>query len=271
MSAAAAPWMLLTGGSSGIGRAIGAAWLARGGRLWLTARELSRAEQAARELERAHGGSARGLALEQTDAASREALALAVAEGARAAGPLSALVLNAGWIEPHGVFEAGLPGHPERAPLRAHLEANFLGPASLVERLGLGLLAAGPTRLLAIASAAGFRGFPGIAGYVAAKHALLGWVRALAIDLEPQAIPVGALCPYYVETEMLTRAIEHRSQSLGQGLAQARAEFAARNPGGRLIPPAEVAAAALAWLDRPVSGRVLVLDGGPARELPPFC
>jgi NAD(P)-dependent dehydrogenase (short-subunit alcohol dehydrogenase family) len=262
--------MLLTGGSSGIGRAIAAAWLERGGRLWLTARERSRAERAARELESAHGrqgGSARGFELENADPGSRAALAAEVAAGAGAHGPLQAVVLNAGWIEPHGAFDAGLASAPEAEPLRAHLEADFLGPALLVQALGLERLAAGPARLLAIVSAAGFRGFPGIAGYVAAKHALLGWVRALAIDLETQGIAVGALCPYYVETEMLIRAIQHRSESLGQGLAEARAEFARRNPGGRLISPAEVAAAALEFIDRPSSGRVLVLDGGPPREL----
>lgn len=121
----------------------------------------------------------------------------------------------------------------------------------------LPLLPDGTGRIVNIASVLGLRGVPDQTAYCAAKHAVIGFTRALALAVAPRGITVNALCPGWVDTAMATR----RYVELGITAEQA----AAGVPTGRIASPAEVADAVV-WLLRPeargITGHALPIDGG---------
>jgi len=112
-------------------------------------------------------------------------------------------------------------------------------------------------RIVNIASVLGLRGVPDQTAYCAAKHAVVGFSRALALAVAPRGITVNALCPGWVDTDMA----HQRYAELGITAEQA----AAGVPTGRIATPAEVADAVL-WLLRPeargITGHALPIDGG---------
>ena len=112
-------------------------------------------------------------------------------------------------------------------------------------------------RIVNIASVLGLRGVPDQTAYCAAKHAVVGFSRALALAVAPRGITVNALCPGWVDTDMA----HQRYAELGITAEQA----AAGVPTGRIATPAEVADAVL-WLLRPeargITGHALPIVGG---------
>ncbi len=124
-------------------------------------------------------------------------------------------------------------------------------------KAALPLLSDGSGRIVNIASVLGLRGVPDPTAYCAAKHAVVGFTRALAMALAPRAITVNALCPGWVDTVMARQ----RYAELGITPEQA----AAGVPTGRIAAPEEVADATI-WLLRPesrgITGHALPIDGG---------
>jgi NAD(P)-dependent dehydrogenase (short-subunit alcohol dehydrogenase family) len=124
-------------------------------------------------------------------------------------------------------------------------------------KAALPLLPDSTGRIVNIASVLGLRGVPDQTAYCAAKHAVVGFTRALALALAPRGITVNALCPGWVDTEMATQ----RYGELGITAEQA----AAGVPTGRIASPQEVADAVV-WLLRPeargITGHALPIDGG---------
>jgi NAD(P)-dependent dehydrogenase (short-subunit alcohol dehydrogenase family) len=112
-------------------------------------------------------------------------------------------------------------------------------------------------RIVNLASVLGLRGVPDQTAYCAAKHAVVGFTRALALAVAPRGITVNALCPGWVDTAMAAQ----RYAELGITAEQA----AAGVPTGRIASPEEVADAAT-WLLRPeargITGHALPIDGG---------
>jgi hypothetical protein len=100
---------------------------------------------------------------------------------------------------------------------------------------------------------------------VASKHGVVGLTRALAAELLLTGVTVNAICPGYVETEMLEESIRRVMEKTGRSEEEARRGFAEINPNHRLIQPEEVAAAAL-WLvsDAAISvtGQTIPISGG---------
>jgi len=113
-------------------------------------------------------------------------------------------------------------------------------------------------RIVNIASTAGLRGGPYIAAYAAAKHALIGLSRALAAELKD--VSVHWVCPGFVESDLTARSVARIAKETGIEEAEARRRLAAMNPCGRLIRPEEVAAAVAKLVDEPGTGREIVLE-----------
>jgi NAD(P)-dependent dehydrogenase (short-subunit alcohol dehydrogenase family) len=145
------------------------------------------------------------------------------------------------------------------------LSVNLLGAAAVMRAVLPGMLAAGEGRIIAIASTAALKGYPYVAAYAAAKHGLLGLVRALALEVAGRGVTVNALCPGFAETPLLEESIATITRRTGRDAAAARASLARHNPQGRLVRPEEVASAAL-FLCLPgaaaVNGAAIPIAGG---------
>ncbi|WP_424812194.1 SDR family NAD(P)-dependent oxidoreductase [Roseococcus sp. YIM B11640] len=131
------------------------------------------------------------------------------------------------------------------ADFRAALDANLMTAVSLSRAVLPGMLAPGYGRIVNIASTAALKGYAYVAPYVAAKHALLGFTRALALEVASKGVTVNAICPGFTETPLLAESIQRIAAKTGRDEAAARAELAKHNPQGRLFQPREIAELAL--------------------------
>ncbi|MEO0650463.1 MAG: SDR family oxidoreductase [Planctomycetota bacterium] len=242
---------IVTGASSGIGRAAATALADTGRSLLLASRGETARERIVAEV-RARGGRAEGFALDIASPTDLQALA----ERALESDGRLELIESAGTVHVHDLLE---PDDYDRM-----FAEHYLGPLRLFRALLPAMLERGGATVH-VASAAGLRAFPGTGAYVAAKHALLGHVRAAALELERTRAQVAAVCPYYVATPMMETGIDGLAAEQSISRSAARAEFGSRNPGGRWIEPAEVATAITDLLLPGANGRILVLDGGQPR------
>ncbi len=190
--------VLITGASSGIGRALAIELARQGARLVLNARRLDRLQAVADESQTAGGQVA--LAVGDVTRADDRAAALAAAE--RRFGGLDVLVNNAG-VSAWGRFEQAAP---ER--LRQIMEVNFFALAEMT-RAALPLLARGQNPLVVnIASILGHRGIPLQSEYCASKFAVRGFSEALRAELAKQHIDLLVVSPGSTESEFFDHLIE---------------------------------------------------------------
>jgi NAD(P)-dependent dehydrogenase (short-subunit alcohol dehydrogenase family) len=121
--------------------------------------------------------------------------------------------------------------------------------------------------IINVASAAGLVGYRNFAGYVTAKHALVGLSKAAALDLAPFQVRVNALCPGSVRDDPAVegRMLAEIARSLDIAVDEHEQTFVTAQPMNALIEPGDVAGAAL-WLasdeSRQVTGSVVSVDGG---------
>jgi NAD(P)-dependent dehydrogenase (short-subunit alcohol dehydrogenase family) len=120
-------------------------------------------------------------------------------------------------------------------------------------------------RIVFIASTGGLKGYAYVAPYVAAKHGVVGLMRALAVETASTGITVNAVCPGFTETAMLAESIDRIADATKRSRADARAALEARNPQGRFIKPQEVADVVL-WLcgsaSASITGQAISVSGG---------
>jgi len=121
-------------------------------------------------------------------------------------------------------------------------------------------------RVIVIASIAGLMGEAFVTAYSASKHAVVGVVRASAVELSKYGITVNALCPGYVDTPMLDKGLDVTAARTGKTRDELRAALAAKQPGGRLLTANEVATAAIAFIDNGETGEARWLDSATIGE-----
>ncbi|TIT83626.1 MAG: SDR family NAD(P)-dependent oxidoreductase, partial [Mesorhizobium sp.] len=159
------------------------------------------------------------------------------AEAAR--GPFDIVVANAG-------MAGSTPAHKiSLADWQRTIDVNLTGAFLTVKPALSGMLARKSGRIVFIASTAGLKGYAYVAPYVAAKHGVVGLMRALATETAKSGVTVNAVCPGFVETDMLEESIQRIVDKTGRSADEARASLAATNPQGRFIQPEEVAEAVL--------------------------
>lgn len=238
-------YALVTGGTTGIGRATAELLHAAGARVALTGQNPDTLAAAVRELPS-------DVLVLRSDARSlADASQLAVEVGQRF-GKLDVLFLNAG-IAQLAPFEA-----VDEAFYQEHMDVNVKGVVFTLQKL-LPLLGSGSS-VIVNTSVADQRAAPGLSIYSASKGAVAALVRALAVELAPRGVRINSLCPATIMTPI------QQKFGLPPDVAQAAAQkYTARIPLGRFGAAEEVARAAYFLASTAasyVTGTELVVDGG---------
>jgi 3-hydroxybutyrate dehydrogenase len=242
---------VVTGGGRGIGRAVAAALAGTGAAVTV----IGRHEQPLAEAVRA-GHAKTYLVADVTD---RPALLGALRQHAARHGAIDILVANAGGAEssPFGKTD------PEQ--FRRMFELNVMGVVHAAQAVLAEMIGRGFGRIVAVASTAGLKGYPYVSAYCAAKHAVVGLVRALALETATTGVTVNAVCPGYTDTDLVKQSIARITAKTGRSADETLAGMLEQNPLGRLVTPEEVAAAVL-FLCSPaaaaITGTTLAVAGG---------
>jgi NAD(P)-dependent dehydrogenase (short-subunit alcohol dehydrogenase family) len=257
--------VLVTGGGTGIGRALAAAFLESGARVAIASRDPEQLKKGAAVI------LARSPAAGTAPAADRlMPLRLDVTVDAAAVSVASRLVEAWGRIDVL-VNNAGQSGHtpveasgPEADRLwREILEVNLHGVWRMI-RACLPHMPDG-ARILNVSSVLGKFGVARYGAYCASKHGVIGLTRSLAAELAPRGITVNAICPGWVDTAMSESGVRQTAAALGIDPAAFRKGAMERVPLGRFLRPEEIAPLAL-YLASPeaagLTGQAINLEGG---------
>jgi len=217
--------VVVTGASRGIGAAIAAALARQGMRVTPMSR-----------------GS--GVDVTQPDSVDQ-----AFAQARKTFGPVDILVNNAGAVESKPYLKI------TDSYWHECIAVNLHGVHYCTRNALPGMLERGWGRIVNIASVAGLRGFPYASAYAAAKHAVVGLTQSIAQEVASKGITVNAICPGYVDTDIVTNAAKTIAGKTGRSEGEARATLAKANASGRLILPEEVADKVV-WLCRDESGAI---------------
>ena len=242
---------LITGASSGIGAATARALSAAGHIVIAAARRRESLEGLCDSLE----GEALPLVMDVTDPGSISSALKEAQAFAEARGGIERLVNNAGAAESAPVTKA------DEALAARMMEVNFHGARRLMEALLPGMVRGGSGAVVNVASSAGLAGYAYVSAYCAAKHALVGYSRAVSAEMESKGVRVGLVCPHYVDTPMTAASLEKMAQKTQKSPEELRAFLASENPGGRLITPEEVADVIHSLLSEGANGSLVELDG----------
>jgi NAD(P)-dependent dehydrogenase (short-subunit alcohol dehydrogenase family) len=238
--------VLVTGGSTGIGRATAIAFARQGARVAIGSP--SDTGQQTVDAIRAFGGEALFVATDVSNAASVAALVQATID---TFGALDCAFNNAGILPPTAAL-ADIDVHDFDRVIGVDLKGVFLSMKYEIQAM----LRLGGGAIVNTASVAGVIADPGMAAYVAAKHGVIGLTRAAALDYATQGIRVNAVAPGIVRTPMIERWLQDPAFAT---------QLLAGSPMHRAADPEEIAGTVLFLCSSMASfttGQVYLADGG---------
>ncbi len=222
---------LITGGGRGIGWAIAVALADAGAAVVVTGRNTVNLEETKSAII-AEGGKGMALAC---DVGSKASVVSAFEKIRAELGAVDILVNNAGITYSRKLHET--PDDVWEQIIQTNVNGTFycckaVLPDMIDKRWG---------RIITIASIAGLGGIPFSSAYSASKHAQLGLTRSLALEVARYNIAVNAICPGWVETNMLEESIANLVKITGRTAEEARADLLKLGGQTRAVTPQEVA------------------------------
>ncbi len=240
--------VVITAGGAGIGRAMATAFAATGARVWVTDVD-----------EAALGAVTQGVRASRVDTADEDAMSKFMSEVREVWGGIDALCANAGIKGPTAAIE-DMPLDGWRDCLAVNLDGAFLAakhaaPMMKAQRSGA---------MIFTSSTAGLYGYPFRSPYAAAKWAVIGLMKSVAMELGAFGIRANAIAPGAVTGPRMDRVIEAEAAAKGLTQDQVRDGYAGGTALGSLVDPDDIANMAVFLASdaaRLVSGQVIAVDG----------
>jgi 3-hydroxybutyrate dehydrogenase len=246
---------LVTGGGRGIGRACALRLAAAGYRVAVTARSIDEIDEVAGIIHEGGGSSLSDVC----DVTQPESVQRVFSTCEKRWGGVHVVVNNAGNAQ-------SVPfAKMSREQWLEMIDVNLHGTFNVTHQALPAMLKAGWGRIINVASTAGLAGFRYVAHYVAAKHAVVGLTRALALEVAGKGVTVNAVCPGWVETDLLAQTLKNISEKTGRTIDEARDTLKADIPTHRFVLPervAELVAFLASDSAMDVTGATMTMDGG---------
>ncbi len=240
--------VLITAGASGIGLAMGHAFAAAGYRVWVTDIDDAALAQAPADWQKT-----------RADVTDEDAIAGLFAEIATEWGGVDAVCANAGIAGPTAAVE-----DVALADWRRCVSVNLEGAFLTAKHAAPGMKAAGAGSIILTSSTAGIYGYPNRAPYAAAKWAIIGLMKTLAMELGPHGLRANAICPGAVEGARMEGVLAREAEVKGMTRDQVYQGYAAGTSMRRFVEAADIANMAVFLASdaaRMVSGQVIAVDG----------
>ena len=222
---------LVTGGGSGIGKAIALKLAQNGAKVAIASRSLAKLEPAAKELQRL-SLSALPIAMDVRKKAEVEEAVKLIAS---TWGAVNIVVNNA------GISGLSMISDPDDAKWNDIVDTNLTGMYRVTKAVLQQMPDHAGGRVINISSVLGKFGVPGYTAYCTTKHGMIGFSRALALEVVDRGITVNTICPGWVETEMAALGIADTAALQGITPEEFRAQAIADVPIRRFIEAQEVA------------------------------
>lgn len=233
---------LVTGGGTGIGKAIAETLAANGARVAIASRNPAHLNGAG---EAPGNGS---LLPVRMDIRKKEQVRSGVAKIVESWGPIDILVNNA------GIGGMNRIDDPDDSRWHDIVETNLTGTYQVTKEVLKSMKDHAGGRIVNISSVLGKFGVAGYSAYCATKHGLIGFTRALALEVVGRGITVNTICPGWVETEMARQGIGESAASLGITVEDFRRQAIQGVPIHRFIDAGEVAGLVLYLASDKASG-----------------
>jgi 3-hydroxybutyrate dehydrogenase len=246
---------LVTGGGTGIGLAIAQSFAGEGAQVAIGSRNPAHVKEGAAALG-AKGQEVLLLGMDVTDQVSVRAAVDAVVERF---GRIDILVNNAGISGRTPITD------PDNNRWEAILATNLTGPYLCSKHVLRVMKDQEHGRVINLSSVLGRFGVPGYAAYCATKHGIIGFTKALALEVAGRGITVNAICPTWVDTAMATQGIEETAALIGMSPEEFRRQALQAVPIHRMVEPWEVGSLAV-YLASPaaagITGQAVNICGG---------